>query len=74
MIKLNLSLELGGYTTIYTAELVAWPTAWPTLPAAWLADPIVANVKLRLALLALEVKVGLEIHGFIMEFTLVKTG
>jgi hypothetical protein len=61
MITFNLNLEFGGYGTTYTAELARWPT-WP----------VDANVIVKLAPLALELKVVFEIQGFKMEFTFVK--
>jgi len=61
MITVNLGIELGGYSTVYTAELAQWP-AWP----------INAKFLLKVAPFALELKVVLEVEGCRMEFTVVK--
>jgi hypothetical protein len=61
MISVNISVEFRGYNWGYAAELARWPT-WP----------MEAKIIAKLVPLARELKIGLEVKGFKMEFIVLK--
>jgi hypothetical protein len=61
MIKVNLGMELGGYTFACTAELARWPGC-----------PLDIKFIVKLAPLALELRFVLVVAGDKMEFAVLK--